>query len=835
MPPMITIVFEAVPQLSALSAPPLPNARDLGIRLGRELIDLQFCLEKNLLPPDARAPLTIEAGGRGRREDETAESREGVFEEAVVGVARDHGVPGDGGLDGGVAEGEDDGGEVTEAGVKVEKLGDEEGVAGTSGDEEEGVEPWRDLRSFACEAGAAGNSCIKDLSLGCVLFVVPVLTKLEVESKVQEKNFRCCGAMTYFPDEVVEHIFDFLSSHRDRNNVSTVCKAWYLVEQLSRLRVFVGNCYAVRPERVMARFPGMKCLTVKGKPHFADFNLVPHDWGGDALPWIETAARCCPGLEELRLKRMVVSDESLELLARAFPNFKSLVLISCEGFSTDGLAEIATHCRQIKTMESRSTDIPFINTILNSSYYGYASYIDPSVKVMDYMGVLALYLILGPNYYHISHVILLSVTRGLRELDLQENEVEDHGRQWLSCFPDSCTSLVSLNFACLKGEVNTSALERLVARCQNLRCLKLNRAISIESLIKILARAPNLVELGTGSFTADHRTEAYQNLLNAFYKCNSIRNLSGFWDAAPRCLQAIYSICSSLTVLNLSYAPAIQVNDLIKMIRHCFKLQKLWVLDSIGDKGLAAVACACKELQELRVFPSDVYGTGIAAVTEEGLVAISSGCPKLNSLLYFCHQMTNAALITVAKNCPHFTRFRLCILDPVKPDPISNEPLDEGFGAIVKSCKDLKRLSLSGLLTDKVFLYIGMYASRLEMLSIAFAGESDKGMVYVLNGCKNLKKLEIRDSPFGDAALLENVGKYETMRSLWMSSCDVTQGGCKALAAKMPRLNVEVINEREESDEMVENPSDMHRVEKMYVYRTLTGPRDDAPDFVWTF
>ncbi|XP_042436713.1 transport inhibitor response 1-like protein Os04g0395600 [Zingiber officinale] len=575
--------------------------------------------------------------------------------------------------------------------------------------------------------------------------------------------------MTYFPDEVVEHIFDFLSSHRDRNNVSTVCKAWYLVEQLSRLRVFVGNCYAVRPERVMARFPGMKCLTVKGKPHFADFNLVPHDWGGDALPWIETAARCCPGLEELRLKRMVVSDESLELLARAFPNFKSLVLISCEGFSTDGLAEIATHCR------------------------------------------------------------------GLRELDLQENEVEDHGRQWLSCFPDSCTSLVSLNFACLKGEVNTSALERLVARCQNLRCLKLNRAISIESLIKILARAPNLVELGTGSFTADHRTEAYQNLLNAFYKCNSIRNLSGFWDAAPRYLQAIYSICSSLTVLNLSYAPAIQVNDLIKMIRHCFKLQKLWVLDSIGDKGLAAVACACKELQELRVFPSDVYGTGIAAVTEEGLVAISSGCPKLNSLLYFCHQMTNAALITVAKNCPHFTRFRLCILDPVKPDPISNEPLDEGFGAIVKSCKDLKRLSLSGLLTDKVFLYIGMYASRLEMLSIAFAGESDKGMVYVLNGCKNLKKLEIRDSPFGDAALLENVGKYETMRSLWMSSCDVTQGGCKALAAKMPRLNVEVINEREESDEMVENPSDMHRVEKMYVYRTLTGPRDDAPDFVWTF
>lgn len=151
--------------------------------------------------------------------------------------------------------------------------------------------------------------------------------------------------MTYFPEEVVEHIFDFLATHRDRNTVSTVCKTWYRVERLNRRSVFVGNCYAVHPERVVARFPGLRSLTVKGKPHFADFNLVPHDWGGFALPWIEAAARGCPGLEELRLKRMVVSDESLELLARFFPNFKVLVLISCEGFSTDGLAAIATYCR----------------------------------------------------------------------------------------------------------------------------------------------------------------------------------------------------------------------------------------------------------------------------------------------------------------------------------------------------------------------------------------------------------------------------------------------------------------------------------------------------------
>lgn len=35
------------------------------------------------------------------------------------------------------------------------------------------------------------------------------------------------------------------------------------------------------------------------------------------------------------------------------------------------------------------------------------------------------------------------------------------------------------------------------------------------------------------------------------------------------------------------------------------------------------VASACKEFQELRLFPSDLHGVGYAAVTEEGLVAIS--------------------------------------------------------------------------------------------------------------------------------------------------------------------------------------------------------------------
>ncbi|XP_022774199.1 protein AUXIN SIGNALING F-BOX 2-like [Durio zibethinus] len=568
--------------------------------------------------------------------------------------------------------------------------------------------------------------------------------------------------MNYFPDEVLEHMFFFITSHKDRNSVSLVCKSWYKIERYSRQRVFIGNCYSISPERLIARFPGLKSLTLKGKPHFADFNLVPHEWGGFVYPWIEALAKSRIGLEELRLKRMVVSDESLEFLSKSFVNFKSLVLVSCEGFTTDGLAAIAANCRF------------------------------------------------------------------LRELDLQENEVDDQRGHWLSCFPESCTSLVTLNFACLKGEINLGALERLVVRSPNLKSLRLNHAVPLDTLQKLLMQAPQLVDLGTGSYVDDPSSEAYSKLKSVFQRCKSIRSLSGFFEVAPHCMSAIYPICRNLTFLNLSYAPGLHGNELTKLIQHCRKLQRLWILDCIGDKGLGVVASTCKELQELRVFPSDL-GPGNAAMTEEGLVLLSEGCPKLNSLLYFCQQMTNAALITVAKNCPNFIRFRLCILDPVKCDPVTNQPLDEGFGAIVHFCKGLKRLSLTGLLTDQVFNYIGMYAEQLEMLSIAFAGDSDEGMLYVLNGCKKLRKLEIMKSRFGNAALLEDMGKYEAMRSLWMSSCEVTLGGCKTLAEKMPRLSVEIINE---SEQMEFSHDDRQKVDKMYLYRTLVGHRKDSPAFV---
>lgn len=160
---------------------------------------------------------------------------------------------------------------------------------------------------------------------------------------------------------------------------------------------------------------------------------------------------------------------------------------------------------------------------------------------------------------------------------MQENEVDDRKGHWLSCFPDSCTSLTTLNFACLRGEVNVAALERLVARCRNLKSLRLNHSVPPEVLHKILAQAPQLNDLGTEAFVHDPDSETGKKLKTSVQKCTSIRSLSGFLDVNGQCLSTIYPICRNLLSLNLSYAPGIYSSELMNLLGYCKKLERLWV------------------------------------------------------------------------------------------------------------------------------------------------------------------------------------------------------------------------------------------------------------------
>ncbi|CAA3002003.1 transport inhibitor response 1 [Olea europaea subsp. europaea] len=418
--------------------------------------------------------------------------------------------------------------------------------------------------------------------------------------------------------------------------------------------------------------------------------------------------------------------------------------------------------------------------------------------------------------------------RHIRVLELVDTDVTDDEVDWISCFPDNVTCLESLIFDCVETPINFEALERLVARSPSLKKLRLNSYISIRQLYRLMIRAPQLTHLGTGSFNTSEivaQSEQEPDYLSAFAACKSLICLSGFKEIIPEYLSAIYPVCGILTSLNLSYAN-ISAEQLKPVIRQCHKLQTFWALDSIGDEGLQAVSVACKDLRELRVFPVEALEDVEGPVSEVGLLTISEGCRKLQSILYFCQRMTNAAVIAMSKNCPDLVVFRLCIMGRHRPDHVTGEPMDEGFGAIVENCKKLTRLAVSGLLTDRVFKYIGQYGKLLRTLSVAFAGDSDLGLKYLLEGCPKLQKLEIRDCPFGDSALFAGLHHYYDMRFMWLSSCKVTRQGCEEVARQLPGLVVEVIASGEEENETNEY------VDTMYLYRSLDRPRPDAPRFV---
>lgn len=585
-------------------------------------------------------------------------------------------------------------------------------------------------------------------------------------SETSNKCRSCIGisgvgdTQSTFPDQVLENVLEnvllFLTTRQDRNAVSLVCKSWCRTEAYTRSELFIGNCYAVSPRRATERFRRVLSVVLKGKPRFADFNLMPPNWGAGFNPWAIAMATAYPWLEKVYLKRMSVTDDDLELIARSFPGFKELTLVCCDGFGTSGLAVLANKCRQ------------------------------------------------------------------LRVLDLTEDEVTDDEVDWISCFPESGTCLVSLIFDCVECPINFDALEKLVARSPSLSKLKLNRYVSIGQLFRLMIRAPQLTDLGTGSFSLSElvsQGDQEPDYVSAFAASKSLVCLSGFREIIPDYLPAIYPVCANLTFLNFSYAN-INAEQLKPVICRCHKLQIFWVLDSVYDEGLQAVAATCKELRELRVFPIDAREDSEGPVSEVGLQAISEGCRKLQSILYFCQRMTNDVVIAMSNNCPDLVVFRLCIMGRHRPDHITGLPMDEGFGAIVKNCKKLTRLAVSGLLTDKAFSYIGEYGKLVRTLSVAFAGDSDMGLKYVLEGCPKLQKLEIRDSPFGDLALRSGLHHYYNMRFLWMSSCKLTRPGCQEIARAMPRLVVEVIKSEETEDSI------------LYMYRSLAGPREDAPNFV---
>lgn len=155
------------------------------------------------------------------------------------------------------------------------------------------------------------------------------------------------------PDVALDLVLAYVDHPADRAAVSLVCRSWHRADARTRRHVTVAMSYSTDPARLARRFPCLLSLKLKSKPRAAMFDLIPPAWGGAAAPWLARLAlpRSFDLLRSLHLRRMVVTDADLSLLAAA----KAVLLLSlkldrCDGFSTDALARIASSCRRLETL-----------------------------------------------------------------------------------------------------------------------------------------------------------------------------------------------------------------------------------------------------------------------------------------------------------------------------------------------------------------------------------------------------------------------------------------------------------------------------------------------------
>lgn len=148
------------------------------------------------------------------------------------------------------------------------------------------------------------------------------------------------------PIDLIYRILSLLTSPADLAAASLLNKHWYTADGTYRRSVKVVNCFAVSPTRLIRRFHALESLTLVARPDVLYGNKSTNVmWRISADRWIESVSSSCGGLRKLKLKRFVLSHQSMLLISRSFPELRSLIFVGCVEIPSFGLGSILAGCR----------------------------------------------------------------------------------------------------------------------------------------------------------------------------------------------------------------------------------------------------------------------------------------------------------------------------------------------------------------------------------------------------------------------------------------------------------------------------------------------------------
>ncbi|GLT93000.1 hypothetical protein SLE2022_108080 [Rubroshorea leprosula] len=584
---------------------------------------------------------------------------------------------------------------------------------------------------------------------------------------MEENRTAPFGAMS---DEVLGCVMPYIEDPKDRDAVSLVCRRWYELDALTRKHVTIALCYTTTPERLRKRFEHLESLKLKGKPRAAMFNLIPDDWGGYAKPWVTEIAENFLGLKELHLRRMIVHDSDLELLARARGRVLHVLKIDkCMGFSTDGLLHVARYCRQLRTLFLEESSIvendgewlhelAVNNTVLENLNFYMTDLIKVSFQDLELIARNCHSLV----SVKISDCEILDLVEFFRAATALEEFCGGsfHNKQ-SDDEPDDYTVVRFPQGLCRLGlsYMGTNEMPIVFPFAYLLRKLDLLYSmLGTEDHCLLIQRCPNLEVLES-------------------------RNVIG-----DRGLQVLAESCKRLKRLRIERGEDEQgMEDEEGVVTHT---------------GLIALAQGCLELEHMAVYVSDITNAALEFIGN----SLKNLCDFRLVLLEQEERITDLPLDngvrTLLIGCEKLRRFALYL----RP----------------------------GGLTDLGLGYIGRYSPNIKYMLLGHVGETDAGLLQFSRGCLSLQKLEMRGCCFSEDAIAAAVLQLRSLRYLWVQGYKATSGGRELMAMSRPYWNIEFIPARrfivngdaEEENVLVEHPA------HVLAYYSLAGPRTDYPETV---
>jgi len=393
-------------------------------------------------------------------------------------------------------------------------------------------------------------------------------------------------------------------------------------------------------------------------------------------------------------------------------------------------------------------------------------------------------------------------------------------------FVNSCPNMERLE---LEGSVISDAvLIALSLNCHSLKQLNLKycRSITDQGIDHIIRGCINLEGLsldntgisdtGLESFAAHGKNIRYLSLANQ--------------DINYEGLQSLSEGCPNLTNLNLKWCRGVTDRGIGQIVRACSRLQSLF-LDgtNVSNTGLASIAAHGKNLW----FLSLASAQGI--ITDEGLQALSEGCPNLGHLnLQGVKNISAKGLKLILQNSKKLYNLNLSKVSLTQNDLTALIPffrnlraldiseidinLDEAAGLIAQHCKNLRTFNAEKcLLTDLGLRSLEPLARKLSRVNLSSTNVGDQGLSAFLGKTSNLIELrlgwcsnltpncleslananlnclEILDLgsiEIGDAGLLDIVARAPNLEELYIPSCGLVQKRetCNRVQQMCPKL-----------------------------------------------